>query len=234
MWPTKSKNSFNLKDIKPKANFQWYKIGLLSFAFTGFSTQACNQKLNQQKMNLTVNEEKLDTAVLGGGCFWCLDAVYREMEGIVTVNSGYSNGKVKKPTYREVCTGNTQCVEVVEIIYDTEKTSYEEILTVFWRIHNPTTLNRQGNDIGTQYRSGIYYLNDAQKDLAVKSKEAVEESKLWEGKIVTEILPLKDFSVAEDYHQNYFQNNPNQPYCTYVVGEKVEKFRKLFAEKRKK
>jgi peptide-methionine (S)-S-oxide reductase len=125
-------------------------------------------------------------------------------------------------------------VEVVKLVFNTQETSFEEILTVFWRIHDPTTLNRQGNDVGTQYRSGIYFLNEQQKEIADASKSAVEESGMWTGKIVTEIVPLKDFSDAEDYHQDYFANNPDNPYCTFVVGEKVEKFKKLFSEKLKK
>ena len=178
-----------------------------------------------------VMSKELEKATLGGGCFWCLDAVYRNMKGIEKIECGYSNGIVAKPTYKEVCTGRTECVEVVKVYYDSNETNLEEILTVFWRIHDPTTLNRQGNDVGTQYRSGIYYINEEQKNMALKSKLAVEESQLWSGKIVTEIVPLKDYSTAEDYHQDYFTNNPSNPYCTYVVGEKVEKFKKLFKEK---
>lgn len=183
---------------------------------------------------MTVKPENLDTAVLAGGCFWCLDAVYRRMNGIVAVESGYSNGSVKNPTYKEVCTGTTGHAEVVSISYDTSITSYSDILEVFWRVHNPTTLNRQGNDVGTQYRSGIYYLNDEQKLIAEKSKSAVEESGLWDGKIVTEIEMLNNYYPAEDYHQDYYTNNPNNSYCVYVVGEKVEKFKKLFQDKLKK
>jgi methionine-S-sulfoxide reductase len=176
----------------------------------------------------------LDTCYLGGGCFWCLDAVYRNLKGVEKVICGYSNGLVARPTYREVCTGRTQCVEVVKIVFNTQETSFQEILTVFWRIHDPTTLNRQGNDVGTQYRSGIYYTDDNQKKLAELSRDAAQESGLWKDKIVTEIVPITKYSDAEDYHQNYFENNPNQPYCVYVVGEKVEKFKKLFKEKLKK
>lgn len=199
---------------------------------------ACNAFSNKgnvpspNNLNEKMNEERItDSIILGGGCFWCLDAVYRNMKGIEKVECGYSNGIVAKPTYKEVCTGRTECVEVVKIFYDSNQTNLEEILTVFWRIHDPTTLNRQGNDVGTQYRSGIYFVNDEQKTMSLKSKLAVEESQLWSGKIVTEIVPLKDYSTAEDYHQDYFTNNPSNPYCTYVVGEKVEKFKKLFSEK---
>lgn len=203
---------------------------LLPMACTAFSNKGNVSSSNN--LNEKMNEERItDSIVLGGGCFWCLDAVYRNMKGIEKVECGYSNGIVAKPTYKEVCTGRTECVEVVKVFYDSNQTNLEEILTVFWRIHDPTTLNRQGNDVGTQYRSGIYYVNEEQKTMALKSKLAVEESQLWSGKIVTEIVPLKDYSTAEDYHQDYFTNNPSNPYCTYVVGEKVEKFKKLFSEK---
>jgi len=203
---------------------------LLPMACTAFSNKGNVSSSNN--LNEKMNEERItDSIVLGGGCFWCLDAVYRNMKGIEKVECGYSNGIVAKPTYKDVCTGRTECVEVVKVFYDSSQTNLEEILTVFWRIHDPTTLNRQGNDVGTQYRSGIYFVNEEQKTMALKSKLAVEESQLWSGKIVTEIVPLKDYSTAEDYHQDYFTNNPSNPYCTYVVGEKVEKFKKLFSEK---
>ena len=203
---------------------------LLPMACTAFSNKGNVSSSNN--LNEKMNEERITySIVLGGGCFWCLDAVYRNMKGIEKVECGYSNGIVAKPTYKEVCTGRTECVEVVKVFYDSNQTNLEEILTVFWRIHDPTTLNRQGNDVGTQYRSGIYYINEEQKSMALKSKLALEESHLWSGKIVTEIVPLKDYSTAEDYHQDYFTNNPSNPYCTYVVGEKVEKFKKLFSEK---
>lgn len=211
--------------------FIWL-TAIIMFACSASSNKTSSQSnVNEVK---PMNEENInDSIVLGGGCFWCLDAVYRNMKGIEKIECGYSNGIVAKPTYKEVCTGRTGCVEVVKVYFDNNVTSLKEILTVFWRIHDPTTLNRQGNDVGTQYRSGIYYSNDYQKELAEKSKQAVVESKLWQNAVVTEILPLKDYSVAEDYHQDYFSNNPDNPYCTYVVGEKVEKFKKLFSEKLK-
>ncbi|MCC7297795.1 MAG: peptide-methionine (S)-S-oxide reductase MsrA [Bacteroidia bacterium] len=183
---------------------------------------------------MNTDPKNIDTAILAGGCFWCLDAVYRQMEGVINVESGYSNGTVVNPSYEDVCTGTTGHAEVVSIYFDTTKTSYPEILEVFWRIHNPTTLNRQGNDIGTQYRSGIYYRNEEQKNIAEQSKIAAEEAKLWDGKIVTEIAMVNNYSSAEAYHQDYYKNNPNNSYCTYVVGEKVDKFKKLFKDKLKK
>ncbi len=211
----------------------------LLFAIFAILLTNCSQSQSQQKkvMNSTetnhVNPAKLDSIVLGGGCFWCLDAVYRRLPGVTNVVAGYSNGKIANVTYREVCSGLTGAVEVVKIMYDTTKTSLEDILEVFWRVHNPTTLNQQGNDVGTQYRSGIYYTNDEHKRIALASVQAVKDSKLWEGNITTEILPLDKYSNAEDYHQNYFENNPNEPYCIYVVGEKVKKYEE-FIEKRLK
>jgi len=209
----------------------WLWAGLLISA-------GCAGNLIKHKdtKNISHKQENMntDTAILAGGCFWCLDAVYRQMEGIVSIECGYVNGKIKNPTYKEVCSGLTGHAEVTQLVFDTDKTSYAEILTVFWKIHDPTTLNRQGNDIGTQYRSGIYYRNESQKDIALKSREAAEEAKLWEDPIVTEIMPLECYYPAEDYHQDYYSNNPDQPYCVAVVGEKAAKFRKLFADKLKK
>jgi peptide-methionine (S)-S-oxide reductase len=206
-----------------------------------------NHNKSEEKNDLTSNKNKEirtmssneksqgnETAVLAGGCFWCLDAVYQKLEGVTDIECGYSNGTKKNPTYEEVCSGTTKHAEVVKITYDTNKISYQELLEVFWRIHDPTTLNRQGNDIGTQYRSGIYYQNEAQKIIALASKEAVKSSGLWEGNIVTEIIPLENYYTAEDYHQDYFTNNPENQYCVYVVGAKVEKFKKDFKDKLKK
>lgn len=212
-----------------------------------WTLSACNTEAKQSsnaKPNNTQNshtnphttmnqstEQPIDSCVLAGGCFWCLDAVYRQMQGIINVESGYSNGQIKNPTYREVCSGRTGHAEVAKIYFNPTLTSYQQILEVFWRIHNPTTLNRQGNDIGTQYRSGIYFMNEEQERIAKASKQAVEESGLWaaDGKVVTEILPLNNYWPAEDYHQDYFANNPENQYCVYVVSEKVEKFKKAFA-----
>ena len=187
---------------------------------------------NKNHEMTNIEPKHLDSCVIAGGCFWCMDAVYRRMVGIVNVESGYSNGTVKNPTYKEVCSGNTGHAEVAKIYFDKTQTNYAQILEVFWRVHNPTTLNRQGNDIGTQYRSGIYFMNEEQERIARASKQAVEESGLWaaDGKVVTEILPLNNYWPAEDYHQDYFANNPENQYCVYVVSEKVEKFKKYFAE----
>lgn len=188
------------------------------------------QASNPQKI-MNTDPKNIDSCVIAGGCFWCIDAVYRRMQGVINVESGYSNGAVKNPSYKEVCSGNTGHAEVAKIYYDNTITSYTQILEVFWRVHNPTTLNQQGNDKGTQYRSGIYFMNPEQERIAKTSKQAVEESQMWaaDGNVVTEILPLANYWPAEDYHQDYFTNNPENQYCVYVVSEKVEKFKKSFA-----
>lgn len=177
----------------------------------------------------TMNKSNhLEEATFGAGCFWCVEAVFELANGIELVESGYSGGKVKDPTYREVVYGKTGHVEVTRILFDPEIISYNELLEIFWHSHNPTTLNRQGNDVGEQYRSVIFYHNDEQRKMAEASLQKTEQSDLWPDPIVTTIEPLKNYYVAEDYHQNYFQNNPNQPYCTFVVAPKVAKFKKEF------
>jgi peptide-methionine (S)-S-oxide reductase len=177
---------------------------------------------------MSVNTE---VATLGGGCFWCTEAVYQELDGVLRVESGYSGGTVENPTYQQICTGNTGHAEVIQITYDPGKVSYQEILDVFWRTHNPTTLNRQGADVGTQYRSVIYYHNDEQRAIAEQSKAETDQSGLWADPIVTEISPVGKFYKAETYHQNYYRDNPAQPYCMVVIAPKMQKFRKEFSEK---
>jgi peptide-methionine (S)-S-oxide reductase len=173
----------------------------------------------------------IETAVLGGGCFWCLDAVYRRISGVITVTSGYSGGNLKSPSYEEVCGGKTGHAEVVKIEYYAEEISYEDILDVFWVIHDPTTLNRQGADTGTQYRSVIYYLNDEQKNLAEKSRDILNSSGIYKNPVVTSIEPLADFFPAESYHQNYYSmNRMANPYCMSVIDPKVKKFIKSFPD----
>ena len=172
-----------------------------------------------------------ESIVLGGGCFWCTEAVFDRVQGVTDVESGYSNGHVKNPTYEQVCTGRTGAVEVVKVEFDPAQTSLREILEIFFVVHDPTTLNRQGNDTGTQYRSGIYTTSDAQRAVAESVIREMVESKTYKSPIVTEVVPLADYSTAEAYHQDYFANNPNQGYCAFVVGPKVEKFRKTFASK---
>jgi peptide-methionine (S)-S-oxide reductase len=174
---------------------------------------------------------KLETATFGGGCFWCVEAIYQDVRGVQQVVSGYAGGAVKNPSYRDVCTGATGHAEVTQITFDPDVISYEDLLYIFWRTHDPTTLNRQGADVGTQYRSIILYHNEAQKVIAEKSKRETGASGLWPNPIVTEIAPLTDFYPAEAYHQNYYRSNPMQPYCQVVIDPKVQKFRKAFQDK---
>ena len=177
--------------------------------------------------------ENADTAVLAGGCFWCLEAVFEKLDGVYEVTSGYSGGSKETADYKTVCSGKTNHAEAVQIIYDPGQISYEELLEVFWHVHDPTTLNRQGNDIGTQYRSAIFYLNEAQKEAAEKSMREVA-SEIWEDPIVTQIVPFEAFYPAEDYHQDYFERvGDGNPYCTYVISPKVQKFKKMFKGKLK-
>ena len=174
---------------------------------------------------------KTEFATLGGGCFWCTEAVYQDLKGVQRVESGYAGGTVNNPTYRQVCTGTTGHAEVVQITFDPAVISYKEILDVFWRVHDPTTLNRQGADVGPQYRSVIFYHSNEQRAIAEQSKQETDASGLWPDAIVTEISPYTQFFKAEDYHQNYYQDNPNQPYCMMVISPKMQKFRQEFADK---
>lgn len=176
---------------------------------------------------------KLTKATLGAGCFWCIEAVFQNLKGVESVVSGYMGGKVKNPTYKEVCSGLTGHAEVAEITYDADQLSFKELLEVFWKTHDPTTLNRQGNDVGTQYRSAIFYHDEEQKELAEHYKKELDASGYYKDPIVTEISPAVVFYVAEDYHQNYFNDNGNQPYCNFVVRPKVEKFKQVFADRLK-
>jgi peptide-methionine (S)-S-oxide reductase len=177
--------------------------------------------------------KELEKTTLGGGCFWCTEAVYLELKGVVDVKPGYSGGHVKNPSYKEVCNETTGHAEVVQITFDPEVVSFSEILEVFFITHDPTTLNRQGNDVGTQYRSAIFYHSETQKQTAQKVIELLTKDKVYNKPIVTEVTAFNTFYVAEDYHINYFARNKNQSYCQYVVAPKVEKFRKVFKEKLK-
>jgi len=179
------------------------------------------------------SSEKMDTITLGAGCFWCTEAVFQQLKGVVSVTSGYSGGKISNPTYREVSSGLTGHAEVIQLVYDKSEISLEDILKVFFRTHNPTTLNRQGADVGTQYRSAIFYHTDTQRKIAEKVKQNLNEAAIWEDSIVTEITPFKAFYKAEEYHQNYYNNNPNQGYCQFVIVPKLEKFNQLFEELKK-
>ena len=175
-----------------------------------------------------------EIATFGAGCFWCVEVIFQNLEGVTKVVSGYSGGKVENPTYKEVCEGNTGHAEVVQIHYDPEKISYESLLEVFWKTHDPTTLNRQGNDVGPQYRSVIFYHNAKQKELAEYYLKKLDESGAYDQPVVTEIEPFKNFYEAEDYHQDFYDLNPQVPYCKFVIEPKLEKFKKVFQDKLKK
>ncbi len=172
-----------------------------------------------------------ETAILGGGCFWCLEAVFELLRGVQSVESGYSGGAVPNPDYKAVCTGGTGHAEVIRIRFDPKVISFRELLDVFFAIHDPTTLNRQGNDVGTQYRSVIFYTSPEQRDVARKCIQELNEGKVWPGPIVTEVVPAEEFYKAEEYHQGYYRSNPSQGYCQWVVNPKVAKARKAFADK---
>ena len=175
-----------------------------------------------------------ELATLGGGCFWCLEAVYKELRGVERVVSGYTGGHVADPTYREVCDGTTGHAEVVQVTFDPAVVSYRELLEVFFTIHDPTTLNRQGGDVGTQYRSAVFYHTPAQRETAEQVIAELTAADVWGSPVVTEVVPLAVFYPAEDYHQDYFEKNPAQPYCRAVVAPKVSKFRSKFLEKLKR
>ena len=176
----------------------------------------------------------LQTATLAGGCFWCLEAVYDEIKGVHSVESGYAGGQLDNPTYRAVCNGDTGHAEVIQVHFDPNIVSYRDLLNVFFAIHDPTTLNRQGADVGTQYRSAIFYHDDEQKMIAEELIKDLNSQKIWDRPIVTEVAKLDKFYMAEDYHQEYFARNPYQPYCQAVVAPKVSKFRKHFLDMLKK
>lgn len=197
-----------------KAFFLWLFVCILSF----------NLLAMQEK-------ENLESITLGAGCFWCVEAVYQELQGVVQVESGYMGGSTKNPTYKEVCTGNTGHAEVVRVTYNPAIINLKQILEVFFQVHDPTTLNRQGNDVGTQYRSVIFYDSNAQKELALEVKRALSIAKIWPDSIVTEISPSSIFYLAENYHQDYYSlNSDKNPYCSFVITPKMEKFRKTFKE----
>lgn len=173
-------------------------------------------------------------ATLGAGCFWCVEAIFSQLKGVRSVESGYSGGTVESPTYKQICEGNTGHAEVVNIHFSADEISFEEILEVFFKTHNPTTLNRQGNDIGTQYRSAIFYHSEQQKKIAQEIIQKLTEAEIFNNPVVTEITPFDTFYVAENYHQDYFKLNGTEPYCNFVIKPKVEKFQKVFKSKLKK
>lgn len=174
--------------------------------------------------------DSFEVTTLGAGCFWCVEAVFQDLKGVKKVESGYSGGSVKNPSYKEVCAGTTGHAEVVQVTFDPKEISFASILEIFFATHDPTTLNRQGADVGTQYRSAVFYHNDEQKRVAELAKKAAAESGEWPNPIVTEIVSFSNFYKAEDYHQDYFSQNESQPYCQIVIAPKMDKFRKRFAE----
>lgn len=184
-------------------------------------------------MSLTGNSTR-EVATLGGGCFWCTEAIFNELKGVEKVESGYSGGKVEKPSYEEVCTGTTGHAEVVQITFNPTIISYRDLLQVFFTLHDPTTLNRQGADVGTQYRSAVFYHNDTQRKIAEEVIRDFDTSKIWGRPIVTEVTPFKAFYEAEDYHQEYFQKNQNSGYCQIVIAPKIVKLREHYREKLKR
>jgi peptide-methionine (S)-S-oxide reductase len=204
----------------------------LFIALIGLSCTLADENKNQFDMKQE-DMNGLSEATFGAGCFWCVEACFAELKGVKSVASGYSGGHKINPTYKEICEGTTGHAEVARVIYDTALISYEELLEVFWFVHDPTTLNRQGNDVGTQYRSVIFYHSDEQKNTAEEYKKKLNDSGAYDKPVITEISPLINYYPAEEYHQNYFNNNPDQPYCSAVVRPKVDKFKKVFESRLK-
>jgi len=198
------------------------------------STKQPNSKSNFMSEDKIPAGKKTDTATFGTGCFWCTEAVFQELKGVLKATSGYTGGHVANPSYEEVCTGTTGHAEALQIIYDPAVITYDELLEVFWEAHDPTSLNKQGNDVGTQYRSAIFYHNDEQKEKAEHYKAELNKSGAYDKPIVTEITGVTKFYPAEDYHQNYYNTHGSQPYCYLVIRPKVEKFEKVFKNKLKK
>ncbi|WP_317897557.1 peptide-methionine (S)-S-oxide reductase MsrA [Aurantibacillus circumpalustris] len=220
----------------------------VTFVAALFFISACGQSKTTSTNTVTMNTEEtkakpvndntsnqtIDTATFGAGCFWCVEAVFQRLEGVISIKSGYSGGTVKNPSYREVCNGTTGHAEVCQIEYDKTKISFDELLEVFWKTHDPTTLNSQGNDHGTQYRSAIFYHNEEQKAKAERYKKELNEAHVYPNPIVTQIAAFTNYYPAEDYHQNYYNQNGSEGYCRFVIQPKVEKFEKIFKDKMKK
>lgn len=208
------------------------KIMILASGIT-MLTLGCTSAQKQTKTTdmKTTNNSNLDTATFGAGCFWCVESIFQEVKGVVSVTSGYSGGIVKNPSYKEVCTGMTGHAEVCQIVYDPKQVMFDQLLEVFWTTHDPTTVNQQGNDHGTQYRSAIFYHNDQQKQIAEDYKKKLSASGAWDKPVVTEITPFAIFYTAEDYHQDYYNQNGDEPYCKYVIKPKLDKFHKVFKDK---
>lgn len=206
---------------------------LAALLVIAFTASGRGGDMDHQVVGGSRGEASLEVITLGGGCFWCIEAVFDELEGVQSVESGYSGGSVQRPTYKDVCTGETGHAEVVQVTFDPAVITLDDILRVFFTVHDPTTLNRQGADIGTQYRSAIFYRTEAQRATAERIKDEIEKAGVWDGKIVTQVAPFSAFYPAEDYHQEYFVNNPRQPYCQVVIAPKVQKFREKFRDRLK-
>ncbi len=215
------------------------RISILLVLFTTTTMASCKQQVAQPIESETIKTMEVnntvgkDTATFGNGCFWCTEAVFESLNGVQSAVSGYSGGETPDPDYKAVCSGQTGHAEVVEIVFDPAVISFEDLLEAFWASHDPTTLNRQGNDVGTQYRSVIFYHNDAQKESALRLKKELNDKKVFSDPIVTEITSAQKFYPAENYHQQYFEQNGNEPYCSYVIRPKLDKFRKVFKDKLK-
>ena len=202
-------------------------IGIFGYFCSNYKAE------NKQAETSIINFNGMDTITFGAGCFWCVEAIYSDLKGVEKVTSGYSGGTVKNPSYKEVCNGTTGHAEVCQIIYNPNIISIKELLEVFWQVHDPTTLNRQGRDVGTQYRSAIFYHTEEQRELAITYRDKLEDEGVFLNPIVTEITAYTNFYPAEDYHQDYFELNGKQPYCLVVIRPKVEKFKKVFKDKLK-
>jgi peptide-methionine (S)-S-oxide reductase len=216
------------------------KLFLTGVLVTLATLYSCAQKQHKKNISkdMTTNTNgsvntTTDTATFGTGCFWCTEAIFQQLDGVIKSTSGYSGGHVANPSYKEVCTGGTGHAEVIQVVYDPKKITFDELLEVFWKTHDPTTLNRQGNDVGPQYRSVVFYHNNEQKEKAEKYKAELDKSGAFNNPIVTEISPFTNFYAAENYHQDYYNQNGSQPYCNFVIRPKVEKFQKVFKLKLK-
>jgi peptide-methionine (S)-S-oxide reductase len=211
------------------------KLNILLFITMAIANSACGQQQSvknitmENQNNIEVSQSAL--ATFGSGCFWCTEAIFQQVSGVQKVVSGYAGGKVKNPTYKEICSGLTGHAEVVQITYNPSEITYPELLEIFWQTHDPTTLNKQGADVGTQYRSVIFFHTNEQRDLATSYKNKLNQAGVFTNPIVTEISPAPVFYLAEDYHQNYFNLNGDAPYCTYVIQPKLDKFKRVFKEK---
>ncbi|MFY8003919.1 MAG: peptide-methionine (S)-S-oxide reductase MsrA [Chitinophagaceae bacterium] len=206
---------------------------LLATALFCLLGSAQKNKISKKMDQISKNTNN-EIAYFGEGCFWCTEAFFQRLKGVISVESGYGGGHVINPTYEQVCDKTTGHVELAKIVYNPAEISYDELLEVFWKTHDPTTYNRQGNDVGPQYKSVIYYLNEEQKNKAIAYKEALGKSGAWDKPIVTEVLPFKNYYPAENYHQNYYNDNAGQGYCYFVIRPKLEKFEKVFKNKLKK